>query len=102
MKRIGIAVLVLLSGIVLAQTSKKVIAAGYACQTKIIFKAMYAIKDSKARGKKLAPNLKSGNCINLKKGDAVTQTGTSFVDDLVKVKYANKLTEYWTSSEFLN
>lgn len=102
MKKIGIAVLLLLSCMALAQTQKKVIVSGYACQTKSIFKAMYAIKDSKARDKKLAPNVKSGNCINLKKGDAVTQTGTSFVDDLVKVKYPNKLSEYWTASEFLN
>ncbi len=102
MKRFGIAVLLLLSCVALAQTEKKVIAVGYACQTKSIFKMLYAMKDAKARASKLAPNLKSGNCVNLKKGDAVTQTGTSFVDDLVKVKYANKLTEYWTASEFLN
>ncbi len=102
MKKIGIAVLVLLSCVALAQTQKKVIASGYACQTKSIFKAMYALKDSKARDKKLAPNIKSGNCVNLKKGDAVTQTGTSFVDDLVKIKYSSKPNEYWTSSEFLN
>ena len=102
MKKIGIAVLLLLSCVVLAQTQKKVVATGYACQTKSIFKMLYAMKDAKARDKKLAPNVKSGNCINLKKGDALTQTGTSFVDDLVKVKYANKLSEYWTSSEFLN
>jgi hypothetical protein len=102
MKKIGIAVLVLLLGFALAQTQKKVIAAGYACQTKSLFKTMYAIKDSKARDKKLSPNVKNGQCVNLKKGDAVEQTGTSFVDDLVKIKYQNKLTGYWTASEFLN
>jgi hypothetical protein len=102
MKNIGLAVLVLLSSIALAQTQKKVISAGYACQTKSLFKTMYAIKDGKARDKKLAPNIKNGQCVNLKKGDAVEQTGTSFVDDLVKIKYPNKLTGYWTASEFLN
>ena len=102
MKNIGIAVLVLLSGIALAQTQKKVIANGYACQTKTLFKTMYAIKDTKARDKKLAPNVKNGQCVNLKKGDAVNQTGTSFVDDLVKIQYPNKLSSYWTASEFLN
>jgi hypothetical protein len=102
MKKIGIAVLVLLLGFALAQTQKKVIAAGYACQTKSLFKTMYAIKDSKARDKKLAPNIKNTQCVILKKGDAVEQTGTSFVDDLVKIKYPNKLIGYWTASEFLN
>jgi hypothetical protein len=102
MKKIGIAVLVLLSCVALAQAQKKVISAGFACQTKSVFKTMYAIKDSKARASKLAPNIKSGQCINLKKDDAVTQTGTSFVDDLIKIKYSNKLKEYWTASEFLN
>jgi hypothetical protein len=102
MKKIGITVLVLLLGFALAQTQKKVIAAGYACQTKSLFKTMYAIKDSKARDKKLAPNIKSGQCVTLKKNDAVMQTGTSFVDDLVKIKYSSKPNEYWTASEFLN
>jgi hypothetical protein len=102
MKKIGIMVLVLLLGFALAQTQKKVIAAGYACQTKSLFKTMYAIKDSKARDKKLAPNIKNTQCVILKKGDAVEQTGTSFVDDLVKIKYPNKLIGYWTASEFLN
>ncbi len=102
MKKIGIAILVLLSGFALAQTQKKVIAAGYACQTKSLFKTMYAIKDAKARDKKLAPNIKNGQCVKLKKDDAVMQTGTSFVDDLVKIQYPNKLTSFWTASEFLN
>jgi hypothetical protein len=102
MKNIGLAVLVLLSGFALAQTQKKVIAAGYACQTKSLFKTMYAIKDSKARDKKLAPNVKNTQCVILKKGDSVEQTGTSFVDDLVKIKYPNKLKEYWTTATFLN
>ncbi len=102
MKNIGIAVLLLLFGIALAQTQKKVIAAGFACQTKSLFKTMYAIKDGKARDKKLAPNVKSAQCVILKKGDAVEQTGTSFVDDLVKIKYPNKLIAFWTASEFLN
>jgi hypothetical protein len=102
MKIIGIAVLLLLSGIALAQTQKKVIAAGFACQTKSTLKAIVAVTDPKAQAKKLAPNLKNGQCISLKKGDSVVQTGTSFVDDLVKIKYANKLKEYWTTSTFLD
>ena len=102
MKRIGIAVLVLLWSVALAQTQKKVISAGFACQTKSTLKAIVAVTDPKAQGKKLAPNLKNGQCITLKKGDSVTQTGTSFVDDLVKIKYPNKLTEYWTTTTFLN
>jgi hypothetical protein len=102
MKKIGIAVLVLLSCVALAQAQKKVIAVGFACQTKSTFKAIIAVTDVKAQAKKLAPSLKDGQCISLKKGDSVVQTGTSFVDDLVKIKYANKLKEYWTASTFLN
>jgi hypothetical protein len=102
MKKIGIAVLVLLSCVALAQSQKKVIAVGFACQTKSLFKTIYAVTNAKARASKLATNLKSGQCINLKKGDSVTQTGTSFVDDLVKIRYSGKLKEYWTASEFLN
>lgn len=102
MKKIGIAVLVLFSCVALAQAQKKVIAVGFACQTKSMFKTIYALTNAKAQASKLVANVKNAKCINLKKGDAVIQTGTSFVDDLVKIKYSSKPTEYWTSSEFLN
>jgi hypothetical protein len=102
MKKIGIAVLLLLSCVALAQTQKKVIAVGFACQTKAIFKMLFAMTDAKVQASKLAVNLKNAQCINLKKGDLVIQTGTSFVDDLVKIRYSNKLTGYWTATTFLN
>ena len=102
MKKFGMAILLLVSCVALAQTQKKVIAAGFACQTKSAFKALVAVKDAKAQAKQLAISVKSGQCINLKKGDSVEQTGTSFVDDLVKIRYVNKLTAYWTAATFLN
>jgi hypothetical protein len=102
MKKFGIALLLVVSCVALAQTQKKVIAAGYACQTKGTLKTLIGVTDVKALAKKLAPLVKNGQCINLKKGDAVSQTGTSFVDDLVKIKYATKATEYWTTANFLN
>ena len=102
MKKFGIALLVLVSCVALAQTQKKVIAAGFACQTKATLKSLVAVTDAKALAKKLAPLVKNAQCINLKKGDVVLQTGTSFIDDLVKIKYANKEGEYWTTANFLN
>ena len=102
MKKFGIALLLLVSCMASAQTQKKVIATGFACQTKTAFKALVAITDTKKQAKQLGVSIKSGQCINLKKGDSVSQTGTSFVDDLVKIKYANKETAYWTAATYLN
>lgn len=102
MKKLIVIMALLLSFVSMAQTQKKVVTNGFACQTKSNLKSLIAVTDLKARATKLSAQVKNGQCINLKKGDAVMQTGTSFVDDLVKIKYASKPTEYWTTTNFLN
>ena len=79
----------------------KVIKDGFGCQTKNTFKDLIKLDGKPALTAKLAPLLKSGECINLKKGTAVETTGENFMFDLVRVQIAGKGKDYWTSIKFV-
>jgi hypothetical protein len=79
----------------------KVINDGFGCQTKNIFKDLIKLDGKPALKAKLTPLLKSGECINLKKGTAVETTGENFMFDLVRVQIGGKGKDYWTSIKFV-
>jgi adenine deaminase len=102
MKKRFAVLLVCISGTVLAAETRKVVQNGFACQSKGTLKSIVDLKANAAAQKSaLTKELSSGQCINLKKGDSVTVTGENFMLDLVKIKYASKPTEYWTTAEFV-
>jgi hypothetical protein len=79
----------------------KVIKDGFGCQTKNTFKDLIKLDGKPALKVKLAPLLKSGECINLKKGTAVETTGENFMLNLVRVQVGGKGKDYWTSINFV-
>jgi hypothetical protein len=102
MNKIFALILVCIFGITLAAETRKVVQNGFACQSKSTLKTIVDLKaNASAQKSELAKNLPNGQCINLKKGDSVQVTGENFMLDLVKIKYAFKPTEYWTTAEFV-
>jgi hypothetical protein len=79
----------------------KVIKDGFGCQTKTIFKDLIKLNGKPGLQPALAKHLKSGECINLKKGTAVETTGENFMLDLVRVQIGGKGKDYWTSIKFV-
>ena len=90
---------VALASVALASPAK-VIKDGFGCQTKSIFKDLIKLDGKPTLKAKLDPLLKSGECINLKKGTAVETTGENFMFDLVRVQIGGKGKNYWTSIKF--
>ena len=97
---ISLTVSALVASVALASPAK-VIKDGFGCQTKNTFKDLIKLDGKPALKGKLAPLLKSGECINLKKGTAVETTGENFMLDLVRVQINNKGKDYWTSIKFV-
>jgi hypothetical protein len=79
----------------------KVIKDGFGCQTKNIFKDLIKLDGKPTLQAALAKHLKTGECINLKKGTAVETTGENFMLDLVRVQIGGKGKDYWTSIKFV-
>lgn len=90
------------SCLAVAQKTHKIIQNGFACQSKSVLKTIVDLKgNATAQKAELAKNLKSGQCINLKKGDVVLIMGENFMTDLVKIRYPSKPTQYWTTAEYV-
>jgi hypothetical protein len=97
---VSLALAVIVSTVALASPAK-VIKDGFGCQTKNTFKDLIKLEGKPSLKAKLAPLLKSGECINLKKGTAVETTGENFMLNLVRVQIGGKGKDYWTSINFV-
>jgi hypothetical protein len=97
---VALAFAAIVSTIALASPAK-VIKDGFGCQTKNTFRDLIKLDGKPTLKTKLAPLLKSGECINLKKGTAVETTGENFMLDLVRVQIGGKGKDYWTSIKFV-
>jgi hypothetical protein len=97
---VSLALATIVSTVALASPAK-VIKDGFGCQTKNIFKDLIKLDGKPNLKAKLAPLLKSGECINLKKGTAVETTGENFMLNLVRVQIGGKGKDYWTSINFV-
>jgi hypothetical protein len=97
---ISLVVSVIVASVTFASPAK-VIKSGFGCQTKNIFKDLIKLDGKPALQAPLAKHLKSGECINLKKGTAVETTGENFMLNLVRVQIGGKGKDYWTSINFV-
>jgi hypothetical protein len=97
---VSLAFTAIVASVALANPAK-VIKDGFGCQTKNIFRDLIKLDGKPALKAKLAPLLKTGECINLKKGTAVETTGENFMLDLVRVQIGGKGKDYWTSIKFV-
>jgi hypothetical protein len=97
---VSLALCTIVASVALASPAK-VIKDGFGCQTKNIFKDLIKLEGKPSLKAKLAPLLKSGECVNLKKGTAVETTGENFMLNLVRVQIGGKGKDYWTSINFV-
>jgi hypothetical protein len=97
---VSLALSAIIATVALASPAK-VIKDGFGCQTKNTFKDLIKLDGKPTLKAKLTPLLKSGECINLKKGTAVETTGENFMLDLVRVKIGGKGKDYWTNIKFV-
>jgi hypothetical protein len=98
---ISLAVSVIVASVALASPAK-VIKDGFGCQTKNTFKDLIKLDGKPALKAKLDPLLKSGECINLKKGTVVETTGENYMLNLVRVQIGGKGKDFWTSINFVS
>jgi hypothetical protein len=97
---VSLALCAIVASVALASPAK-VIKDGFGCQTKNTFKDLIKLDGKPALKAKLDPLLKSGECINLKKGTVVETTGENYMLNLVRVQIGGKGKDFWTSINFV-